>query len=86
MKLLKDAGVSPKHLMVYMLIGYAPGETMDNIMHRYRLLKEAGCMPYPMVYNNVNKDLKRFQRWVIRRYDEVVPWAEFGKTRATNEV
>lgn len=75
--LLKDAGVKPQHLMVYMLIGYVPGETIDNIMYRYRLLKNAGCMPYPMVYNNVNKELKRFQRWVIRRYDEVVPWADF---------
>ena len=75
---LTSAGISPKHLMVYMLIGYAPGETMTDIMHRYRLLKEAGCMPYPMVYNNVDKELKRFQRWVIRRYDEIVPWEQFG--------
>ena len=32
-----------------------------------------------MVYNNLNKELKRFQRWVIRRYDEFIPWEEFGR-------
>lgn len=76
---LKEAGVRPSHLMVYMLIGYAPGETIDDVMHRYRLLKEFGCMPYPMVYNNQSRLLKRFQRWVIRRYDDIVPWEDFSK-------
>lgn len=78
LELLQDAGIPAKHLMVYMLIGYAPGETMDLIMYRYRRLKEAGCLPFPMVYNNQNRELRRFQRWVVRRYDEVVPWEEYG--------
>ena len=76
---LIDAGVKPFHVMVYMLIGYAPSETMEQIMYRYRRLKEAGCLPYPMVYNNASKGLKRFQRWVIRRYDQVVSWEEFSR-------
>lgn len=78
MELLRDAGIPPKHLMVYMLIGYAPGETFEQIMYRYRQLKEAGCKPFPMVYDNQNRELRRFQRWVIRRYDEVIPWEQFG--------
>lgn len=77
--MLRDAGVPPQHLMVYMLIGYKPGETMDEILYRYRRLKETGCKPFPMVYNNANRELRRFQRWVIRRYDEVVPWEQFGR-------
>jgi hypothetical protein len=79
MDMLNEAGIPPQHLMVYMLIGYKPGETMEEIMYRYQRLKEAGCKPYPMVYNNANKELKRFQRWAIRRYDEIIPWEEFGK-------
>ena len=75
---LKAAGVPAKHVMVYMLIGYAPGETMGDIMHRYRKLVDAGCKPFPMVYDNSNRQLKRFQRWVVRRYDQVVPWPEFA--------
>ncbi len=78
-ELLKEAGVKPSHIMVYMLIGYKPGETLEEIMYRYRLLKEAGCLPYPMVYDQSNKVLKRFQRWVIRRHDEVVPWKAYIK-------
>lgn len=74
---LKTAGVRPSHVMVYMLIGYAPGETLEDVFHRYRMLKEAGCKPYPMVYNNINRELKKFQRWVIRRYDEFIPWEKF---------
>jgi len=76
---LNQAGIPSRHLLVYMLIGYKPGETMDEIMYRYRLLKEAGCLPYPMVYNNADKLLKRFQRWVIRRYDQFIPWEDFGR-------
>ncbi len=76
---LTEAGIPPRHVMVYMLIGYKPGETMAEIMHRYRRLKDAGCLPYPMVYDNQDKRLKRFQRWVVRRFDEVVPWEEFKR-------
>lgn len=76
-ELLKQAGVKPSHIMVYMLIGYKPGETIEEIMYRYHKLKDAGCLPYPMVYDPKNKLLKKFQRWVIRRYDSVVPWQEY---------
>ena len=77
--LLKDAGIPPAHLMVYMLIGYDPTETMDRIMYRYQKMMDFGCKPYPMVYNNANPQLKRFQRWVIHHYHEFIPWEEYGK-------
>ena len=61
-----------------MLIGYKPGETMEEILYRYQLLKDAGCKPFPMVYDNLDPKLKKFQRWVIRRYDDIVPWETFS--------
>ena len=76
---LNAAGIPPRHLMVYMLIGYAADETMETIFHRYNRLIEAGCLPYPMVYDPSNRLLKTFQRWVIRRYHEFVPWEQFQK-------
>ena len=76
---LVEAGVRPAHIMVYMLIGYAPGETFEQVMYRYRLLKKAGCLPFPMVYDNQDRYLKRFQKWVVRRYDEVVSWEDFSR-------
>ena len=75
--LLVGAGVKPEHIMVYMLTGYNPLETMDDVLYRYQHLKDAGCKPYPMVYDNKDLLLKRFQRWAVRRYDEVVSWEEF---------
>ena len=76
--LLQEAGIPGKHLMVYMLVGYRPGETMEEVLYRYHRLKGLGCLPFPMVYNNQNRLLKRFQRWVVRRYDQVVSWDEFS--------
>ena len=99
---LKDAGIPTRHMMVYMLVGFAEGETMEAILHRYQRLKEAGCMPYPMVFEPFDDDedvggdgerqerteaetrlLKAFQRWVVGRFDQVVPWAEYRKPVAT---
>lgn len=74
---LEKYGVSPSHLMVYMLIGYDKSETMERIMYRFKKMVDRKILPYPMVYNNLNPELKRFQRWVIRRYYKVIPWEEF---------
>lgn len=74
-------GVRPSHIMVYILIGYWPGETEEDWLHRARKLREFGADPYPMPY--VLTPLTRgFQRWVIGSYDKVgqtnyVPWPEF---------
>ena len=101
MEMLQDAGIPPKHLMVYMLIGFDEKETMDRIFHRYNLLVKAGCKPYPMVFDPIDDDppdnqkdephqeedpevlrlknrrLRAFQRWVIGRYAEFLPWREY---------
>lgn len=79
---LEKAGVPPKHLMVYMLIGFDPSETWDRIFHRFHKMVERGIKPYPMVFDRRRTDLKRFQRWVIRRYYEFIPWEQYGKTTA----
>ena len=79
---LIQAGIPARHVMVYMLVGYKPGETMEEVLYRYSKLKDAGCMPYPMVYDNANKELKHFQKWVVMRYDQYVPWEEYDPTLA----
>jgi len=75
-KLAKN-GIPMRHLMVYMLIGFKKNETWDDIFYRFNILVDLGCLPYPMVYNNKDKELKKFQRWVIRRYHQFVPWEEY---------
>jgi hypothetical protein len=72
-------GVKPDHIMVYMLIGYWPGETHEDREHRRKRLREFGARPYPMAYEKTH-ELMAYQRWVIRRIDvgqHSVPWEEF---------
>ncbi len=87
LKLLNDASIPSRHVMVYMLVGYRPNETMEDILYRFNMLVEAGCKPYPMPYERSKRpDLMRFQRWAIRRYYEFIPWEEFRNSRPPRPV
>lgn len=77
--MLERAGIPPKHLMVYMLVGYDPKETWERIFHRFDKMVARGILPYPMVYNNSRRDLKAFQRWVVRGLYRYVPWNEYRR-------
>jgi len=76
---LEKVGIPPGHLMVYMLIGFDPAETMERILYRFNRMAERGILPYPMVYNNQDKELKKFQRWAVGRYYKIVPWSEYRR-------
>jgi hypothetical protein len=73
-------GVKPHHVMVYMLIGYWPGETHEDREHRRARLREFGASPYPMPFVRT-PDLLGFQRWVIGAYDKSVSWQEWKSAR-----
>ena len=76
---LNAAGIPSRHVMAYMLVGYKPGETMEDVLCRFHRLREAGCRPYPMVFEKWRQpELRKFARWAIRRYYEFVPWEEYG--------
>lgn len=66
-------GVKPDHIMVYMLVGYWPGETMEDRLYRQAKLRAFGCRPYPMPFVRT-PELVGFQRWVIGAYDKRIPW------------
>lgn len=77
---LKKHGVAPNRVMVYMLIGYETDETHEDRDHRRAKLREFGARPYPMPYTRtgeLGKELVAFQRWVIQRKDQFVPWTEW---------
>lgn len=76
---LEKAGIPPKHLMVYMLIGYDPTETFDRLMYRFNRMVQIGILPYPMVYGSGNATLKAFQRWVIRGLYHHIPFEEYSR-------
>ncbi len=85
--ILTSAGIKPQQVMVYMLCGYWPGETMEDIFYRFNKLNAAGVLPYPMIYDNSNKELKRFQRWVLRKYYQFIEWGDYdAKERGRRKV
>ena len=79
LKLLENANIPMKHIMVYMLIGFDKNETWERIMYRFEKLKDLGVLPYPMVYDQSNKLLKKFQRWVVRRHHQFIKWEDYKK-------
>lgn len=75
---LVDAGVKPRHIMVYMLIAYWPGEAVLDWQYRQAKLRAFGCLPYPMPFVR-NKVTLGFQRWVLGGYDKSIPWKEWER-------
>jgi hypothetical protein len=69
--------IDPERIMVYMLIGYWPGEThQDREIRRWKL-RNFGCLPFPMPFVRT-PELVGFQRWVVRRADLKMTWEEYG--------
>jgi hypothetical protein len=63
---LEKYHIPPKHLLVLMLIGFAKGETMDDIKLRHRMMRDRGLFAFPMVYDRSRPELRAFARWAIR--------------------
>lgn len=74
---LEAAGVPPKHLMVYMLVGFDPTETPERMMYRFERMVERGMLPYPMVYDRTRADLRAFQRWAVTGLYRAVPFSDY---------
>lgn len=75
--LLNEVGIPSKHLMFYVLVGY--NSSFKEDYRRFQVLNELGCLPFIMLYNNTqNPKLRRFARYVNKRYYRVVSWEKFG--------
>ena len=57
-------GVPPDALMVYLLIGYWPGETEADWLYRQARLRAFGARPYPMPSVRTPATVG-FQRWCV---------------------
>lgn len=66
-------GVKPSHIMVYMLIGYWPGETETDWNYRRQRLRDFGAIPYPMPFIRDRQTIG-FQRWCVGAYDKAISW------------
>lgn len=81
---LVRAGVKADHIMVYMLIGYWPGETEEDWEFRRSELRAWGCRPYPMPFVR-NPITVGYQRFVVGAYDKRFTWREFREASCRPE-
>jgi hypothetical protein len=68
--------VKPDYIMVYILVGYWPGETEYDRLYRWRKLREFGARPYPMPFIRT-PELVGFQRWIVGAYDKRFTWDQW---------
>lgn len=84
---LEAAGVPARHLMAYMLIGYSPDETWEQIHYRFQRMVTRGIRPYPMVFDCRETDrsrylaLKQFQRWAVTGLYRAVPFSDYDASK-----
>lgn len=86
-EMLLTAGFKGDDILVYMLVGFDQAETWEKIFHRYTVMQEYNVRVYPMVYQQIGdappansldfKELKGFQRWIIRRMARFVSFEEY---------
>ena len=81
--MLEAAGVPPTNVMAYMLVGFDKKETWDRIWDRFNRMVARGIRPYPMVFDNDRKDLKRFQRWVVTGLYRAVKFEDYDASIKT---
>ena len=77
---LAAAGVPPKHLRVYMLVGFAKGETLEQVQYRFDEMVALGCEPFPMVYEKQREEmrvLRKFARWATRGIYRFCPFGDY---------
>jgi hypothetical protein len=92
---LDQAGIPPRHLLVYMLIGWDKAETWERVLYRFDRMVALGIRPFPMIYGDrhrtlplggcnqriAHKPLWHFQKWAVRRYYELMPFEAFDNAK-----
>lgn len=90
MDMLEAAGIPPRKVMAYMLVGYDKRETWERVWHRFNRMVERGIEPYPMVFDcratdpQRYRELKKFQRWVVTGLYRAVPFADYDASRKSS--
>jgi hypothetical protein len=85
--LLEAAGIPPRHVMAYMLVGYDPAETLERVLYRFDRMVQRGILPYPMPYDTRGAGpegearfrlMKRLQRWATTGlYRDGIPFSDY---------
>lgn len=82
LELLVKHGIRPRHIVVYILLGYWPWSDLADWEFRRKRLRDFGAFPYPMPFHRTRESVG-FQRWVLGHYDKGnpsrVPWEDWVK-------
>jgi radical SAM superfamily enzyme YgiQ (UPF0313 family) len=76
-RLLKEHGVPPKHLMFFFIVNF--NTTFEQDYRRFQILDSLGTMPYPMLYDKYHapRKIKDFCRWIIKRYYKLCTFEDY---------
>ncbi|MBA7550626.1 hypothetical protein ES705_43145 [subsurface metagenome] len=77
LKILFRAGIKPYRIMVYILCNYNTSSKEDE--YRFRELVNMGVDPFIMIYENGNKKIRDFARWVNKRLYKVCDWEDYNR-------
>lgn len=75
-RILKEIGFKSKWIMFYILCGFNSSHSDDYL--RFKIISDAGCIPYIMRYSNDDKWLNNFARFVNRKYYQFIPFNEYN--------
>jgi hypothetical protein len=84
---LERNGVPPTNVMAYMLVGFAPDETLEAVQYRFQKMTARGIRPYPMVFDCRSTEpdryrlMKQFQRWACTGLYRAVPFEQYDSSR-----
>ncbi|MCK4446975.1 MAG: radical SAM protein [Candidatus Marinimicrobia bacterium] len=77
LKILFKTGVKPYRIMVYTLCNF--NTSFEEDMYRFEELINLGVDPFIMIYENGNKKIRDFGRWVNRRLYKVCDWQDYDR-------
>jgi len=77
LKILFGADIKPYRIMVYVLCNYNTDFEEDK--YRFKELVNIGVDPFIMIYENGNKKIRDFARWVNKRLYKVCDWEDYNR-------
>jgi len=77
LKILLKIGIKPYRIMVYTLCNF--NTSFEEDMYRFEELVSLGVDPFMMIYENGNKKIRDFTRWINKRIYKVCDWENYSR-------
>ena len=77
LRILFKVGIKPYRIMAYILCNF--NTSFEEDMYRFEELVNLGVDPFIMIYENGNKKIRDFARWVNKRIYKVCEWKNYSR-------